>query len=56
MDRTNAERQRRYIARLKAKADAGAAGEARARRLEVEVAILNARVSRLKASKAPQPD
>jgi hypothetical protein len=44
-DRTNAERQRRYIARLKAQAKAGqelAAAKARITKLEAEVAKLKA--------------
>jgi hypothetical protein len=48
MDRTNAERQRRYIARLKAQAKAGgsAALAAHVRELEAEVARLKAALAR----------
>ena len=46
MDRTNAERQRRYIARLKARA----APDGHVQELEAEVARLRARIQQLESS------
>jgi hypothetical protein len=50
MDRTNAERQRRYIARLKARA----APDGYVQELEAKVAQLRARIQELESSLDPE--
>ena len=56
MDRTGAERQRRYIAKLKAAAarpQAGVADAAEVARLKARIAELEAELTRERAKKAP---